>query len=143
MSLIQYNKNDLISYEIEKFPMFEILYLRILKNKCTDEECKLNIDVLETYMKNRSENNKCFYFFYDVEKVSSIFPTTYIYSAVKLFKKHREILQKSLIKTFVVNSSSVIIGISKIVFTFYTPVRPYEFVKNIEEAKEKLFKLNN
>ena len=143
MTLVEYHKNDLIIYEIEKYPMFEILYLRLLKSNCNEEETKLNIDVLETYMKNRAENKKCFYFFYDVEKVSSMFPMSYVYKAVKLFKTHREILQKCLIKTFVVNSSSFIIGLSKIIFTFYTPVRPYEFVKNTEEAKEKLFKLNN
>ena len=143
MTLVEYHKNDLIIYEIEKYPMFEILYLRLLKSNCSDEECKLNIDVLETYMKNRSQNNKCFYFFYDVEKINSVFPMSYVYKAVKLFKTHREILQKCLIKTFVVNSGSFIRGLSKIIFTFYTPVRPYEFVKNTEEAKEKLFKLNN
>lgn len=143
MGLIEYHKNDLISYEIEKYPMFEILYLRVLKNSCTDEEVTLNCDVLETFIKNRVEKDKCFYLFYDVEKITTLVPMKYIYSIVKMFKNNSENIKKGLIKTFIVNSSAFIIGVSKIIFSIYTPTRPYEFVKNTEEAKEKLFKLNN
>ena len=60
-----------------------------------------------------------------------------------MFKNNKENIESGLIKTFIINSSSFIIGISKFIFTLYTPIRPYEFVKNCEEAKEKLFKLNN
>ena len=67
----------------------------------------------------------------------------YIYSVVKMFKNNSENVKKGLIKTFIVNSSTFIIGVSKIIFAIYTPTRPYEFVKNCDEAKEKLFKLNN
>lgn len=143
MELIEYHKNDLICYEIEKYPMFEILYLRILKNTCTNEEVVLNCNVLETFIKNRVEKDKCFYFFYDVEKITNLIPMKYIYSVVKMFKNNSENVKKGLIKTFIVNSSTFIIGVSKIIFAIYTPTRPYEFVKNCDEAKEKLFKLNN
>tara|TARA_Y100001980_G_C14517144_1_gene292450 strand:+ start:108 stop:539 length:432 start_codon:yes stop_codon:yes gene_type:complete len=143
MELTVYHKNDLIRYEIEKHAMFEIIYLRILKDTATEEEIALNIEVLESYIKNRVENNKCFYLFYDVEKIKKLVPMTYVYNIVKMFKRNSENLKKGLIKTFVINSSSVIIGISNIIFALYTPIRPYEFVKSAEEAKEKLFKLNN
>ena len=143
MAFIQYHNNELLCYEIEKFPMFEILYLRVLKDSCSDEEVTLNCDVLETYIKNRVENNKCFYIFYDVEKIKKFFPMKYVYSVIKMFKKNEENIKKGLIKTFIINTTNFIIGISKIIFTIYTPIRPYEFVKNTEEAKEKLFKLNN
>lgn len=143
MAFIQYHNNELLCYEIEKFTMFEILYLRVLKDSCSNEEVTLNCEVLETYIKNRVENNKCFYIFYDVEKIKKFFPMKYVYSVVKMFKKNEENIKKGLIKTFIINTSKFIIGISKIIFTIYTPIRPYEFVKNTEEAKEKLFKLNN
>tara|TARA_Y100000389_G_C17360522_1_gene463492 strand:+ start:337 stop:768 length:432 start_codon:yes stop_codon:yes gene_type:complete len=143
MDLIVYHRNDLILYEIEKSNMFEIIYLRVLKDKATEEEIKLNIDVLESYIENRVSNDKCFYLIYDVEKIKKLVPLKYIYSVVKMFKKNTENLKKGLIKTFVINSSKTIINVSKIVFSLYTPIRPYEFVKTIEEAKEKLFKLNN
>ena len=143
MGLIEYHKNDLICYEIEKYPMFEILYLRVLKNSCNDEEVTLNCDVLETFIKNRVEKNKCFYLFYDVKHITNLIPMKYIYSIIKMFKNNNENIKKGLIKTFIINSSMFVIGISKLVLTIYTPTRPYEFVKNCEEAKEKLFKLNN
>ena len=143
MALIQYHKNELLCYEIEKYPMFEILYLRVLKDSCNDEEVELNCSVLETYIKNRVENDKCFYIFYDVENIKKFFPMKYVYSVIKMFKKNEENIKKGLIKTFIINTSNLIIGISKMVLTIYTPIRPHEFVKNTEEAKEKLFKLNN
>ena len=90
MELTVYHKNDLIRYEIEKHAMFEIIYLRILKDTATEEEIALNIEVLESYIKNRVENNKCFYLFYDVEKIKKLVPMTYVYNIVKMFKRNSE-----------------------------------------------------
>lgn len=144
MAKVVYTKTELLLYEIEKLNFCDIMYITPIDiNKNCDDECNKNIDILENYINNCVKNNRCFYLIYDISNESSMIPTKYILNCVNMFKRNKENLQKNLIKTFAVGLGTFIQTISKVLFLIYTPVRPYEFVSTLEEAKEKLFKLNN
>jgi len=142
MVVVNYWKNKLISYDIEKFNSFEILHVNVFDSDATNEECNECISIMKKYLKEIELRGKCFHLFYNVENVNKMLPTTYIYNCIKMFKDNKSILEKYLIKTSIINAGTFVISCSKLIFTFYTPVRPHTFVNNLKEAKEKLFKLN-
>ena len=144
MGKVVYKKTELLLYEIENLSFCHIMYITPIDiSKGDEDECNKNINILEEFIDTCAKNNICFYLIYDISKESSMIPTKYLLNCVKMFKRNKEKLQKNLIKTFAVGAGTFIQTISKVIFLVYTPVRPYEFVKSIEEAKEKLFKLNN
>lgn len=142
MAFVNYWKSEFITYDIEKFNSFDILHVNIFdvdgSNECINE-C---ISVMETFLKEMETRNRCFHLFYNVGNINKMLPTTYIYNCIKMFKQNKSILESYLIKTSIINAGTFVIKFSKLIFTFYTPVRAYIFVENIKEAKEKLFKLN-
>ena len=144
MGKVVYKKTELLLYEIEKLSFCNIMYITPIDiSKCDEDECNKNIIILEDFIDTCVKNNICFYLIYDISKETSMIPTKYLLNCVKMFKRNKEKLQKNLIKTFAVGAGTFIQAISKVIFLIYTPVRPYEFVNTLEEAKEKLFKLNN
>ena len=144
MVLINYWKSKFMTYDIEKFNSFDILHMNVfdIDSNIDDDGINECISAMEKYLKEMESKNRCFHLFYNVSNVNRMLPTSYMYNCAKMFKENKSILEKYLIKTSIINAGTFIIACSKLIFTFYTPVRPYVFVENLKEAKEKLFKLN-
>ena len=138
----EYNKTNLILYEVEKTSKFEILYISVLKPDPSKKEIKENLDIMDKYMKDAYNNNTLFYMFYDIKKVNKMISTDFLSKLIKMLKNNKSILETNLIKTVIINSGLIIKSLCKIIFLLYTPVKPFEYANSIKEAKEILFRPN-
>ena len=138
----EYNKTNLILYEVEKTSKFEILYISVLKPDPNKNEVIENLDILNKYMQDAHNNNTLFYMFYDIKKVNKMISTDFLSKLIKMLKNNKKILETNLIKTVIINSGLIVKSLCKIIFFLYTPVKPFEYANSIKEAKEILFRPN-
>ena len=123
-------KNDFISFTIKD----ETLYINIESNSNpTETDFNQLLEwwgvIFKDYM------NYPFCMIINIEKITML-SMSYLIRWVQIFKKYNSYIEKNVIATSVICSSSIAKNMLDAFFIFYTPIKPTKIFKNNENYTE-------
>ena len=86
------------------------------------------------YVKS-SEINQKFTLIVDINEIGKVSPR-YVMEIGKFLNKIKKLTEAWMEKTIIITEQTFINSLLNILFTFYTPVRPFQIIKNKKELKE-------